>query len=116
MLVGERFDVWQGSHVNAERFVISGWRYALGTEHRVLQKYTWAWIVRPMEGRVGVTFTFHNDFLISLILSRGSAMLNTLFIRYIRFLLCSCLRLLSVMLGLGFFLSGLSPIINIARG
>ena len=65
MFVGERFDVWHGSAVDAERFVVGGWHYTLNPKRGVLQEDARALVVRPMEGRVGVAVAllfFHGAF------------------------------------------------------
>ena len=65
MFVGLWFDVWHGSEVNAERFVVGGWCYALSPKRSVLQEDTWALVVHPMERRVGVAVAgllFHGAF------------------------------------------------------
>ena len=59
VLVELRFDVWFCAAVDAEQFVVSAHYRSLGTEHGVLQKDTGALVVRPVERRVGVAFTFH---------------------------------------------------------
>ncbi len=116
MLIEERLDVGLGPAVNTKGSVVGANHRALGPEYRVLQKDAWPWVVRPMERRVGMAFAFHSDLLISLILSRGKPMLNTLVMRMALSDLCSLRCRFSRMFGLGLSLSGLSPIMNTARG
>ncbi len=116
MLIQERLDAGLGPAVDAKGSVVGASGYTLGPEYRVLQKDAWPWVVRPMERRVGMAFAFHSDLLISLILSRGKPMLNTLVMRMALSDLCSLRCRFSRMFGLGLSLSGLSPIMNTARG
>lgn len=119
MFVELWFDVRSSPAVNAERLVVGACRRALGTERSVLHEDARLLVVRPVEGRVGVAVAslfFHSDLLISLILSRVIAMLNTLFILNWALRLVSLRCRFSRMLGWGFFLSSLSPSMNTARG
>ena len=119
MFVELWFDVRRGSAVNAERFVVCACRRALGTERSVLHEDARLLVVRPVEGRVGVAVAslfFHSDLLISLILSRVIAMLNTLFILNWALRLVSLRLRFSRRLGLGFGLSGKSPSMNTGLG
>lgn len=66
MFVEVRFDVGCGSHVNAERLVISAYNYTLGAEVNIFQKDTRLLVVRPVKGRIGVAFAFHLMILINI--------------------------------------------------
>jgi hypothetical protein len=59
VLVEEGLEVWVRTAVYTERFVVRTGGYTLGPEHNVLKEDTWAWVVLPVEGCVGVAITFH---------------------------------------------------------
>jgi hypothetical protein len=65
VLVKERFEVWVRTAVYTERFVVGACYNALGPERSVLQEDARAWVVLPVEGRVGMAFTFHVCFSFS---------------------------------------------------
>ena len=65
MFVELWFDVWCGSAVNAELLVVCACLYALSSKCNVLQEDAGLFVVRPMEGRVGVAVAslfFHSAF------------------------------------------------------
>jgi hypothetical protein len=59
VLVEEWFEVWMRTAVDAERFVVSADCCTLGPERSVLKEDARAWVLLPVEGYVGVAFTFH---------------------------------------------------------
>ena len=59
MLVEEGFDLRCGAAVYTERFVVRADGSTLGPERRVLEEDARAWVLLPVEGYVGVAFTFH---------------------------------------------------------
>jgi hypothetical protein len=58
VLVEVWLDVRGGSAVDAKRFVVGADNNPLGPEGKVLQEDAWAWVVLPVEGCVGMAFTF----------------------------------------------------------